>query len=86
LSSFDLLMEREVATTRHPRSSSACVRPRPIPLEAPVTIATACWVVFILNLFEIVLFERQETLRTNLRAIYKELVFAQRNQTIPRDA
>jgi hypothetical protein len=35
------------ATTRQPRSSSACVTPRPIPLEAPVTTATGCWVVFI---------------------------------------
>src|SRR5215469_9403392 len=47
LSSFDLLIVREVATTRQPRWSSACATPRPIPLEAPVTIATACWVVFI---------------------------------------
>src|SRR5258708_39599828 len=45
--SFELLIVREVPTTRQPRSSSACVTPRPIPLEAPVTTATGCWVVFI---------------------------------------
>jgi hypothetical protein len=40
-------MVREVPMTRQPRSSSVCVTPRPIPLEAPVTIATGGWVVFI---------------------------------------
>jgi hypothetical protein len=45
--SFDLLIVREVPTTRQPRSSSAYVTPRPIPLEAPVTMATGCWLVFI---------------------------------------
>ena len=47
LSSFDLLIVREVATTRQPSSSSACVTPKPIPLDAPVTMAMGCWVVFI---------------------------------------
>ena len=38
---------REVATTRQPRARRACVTPRPIPLDAPVTMATGCSVVFI---------------------------------------
>jgi hypothetical protein len=45
--SFDSLIVRDVATTRQQRSSSAWVMPRLIPLEAPVTMATGCWVVFI---------------------------------------
>ena len=37
-----MLIVREVPTTRQPRSSSACVTARPIPLDAPVTMATDC--------------------------------------------
>jgi hypothetical protein len=40
-------MVREVPTTRQPRSRRVWVNPKPMPLEAPVTMATGCSIVFI---------------------------------------
>jgi Citrate synthase, C-terminal domain len=51
LRSFDLLMLRDVATTRQPRSRSACVKPRPMPLEGIVAneTRTAGWTAHVLE-------------------------------------
>src|SRR5262245_49583122 len=49
--SFDLLIVRELATTRYRRSSSARVMPNPMPLDAPVTMATGRSLVFALIAF-----------------------------------
>jgi len=49
--SFDLLIVRELATTRYRRSSSARAMPNPMPLDAPVTMATGCLLLFALIAF-----------------------------------
>src|SRR4029077_5218861 len=76
-SSFDLLIVREVPTTLQPRSRRAWVMPKPIPLEAPVTMATGCSDLFMIAFlscfgmiwFGLVIFRERDRLRTGFGVV-----------------